>query len=195
MKKILLLTVFLNLIGCATRKIPAPIINVTSVPKYIKQHDNTNENNHENIATLDDNNKVTVTINKSESNSTANKLIKNDNKWLLPTQGKVVKSFSNNTKGIDFSGNVGQDIIAVSDGKILYSGVAKGYGNLIIIKHDKEFLTAYALNQQNYVKSGDVVHKGQKIASMGGNSKGLLHFELRINGKPIDPATKINLTY
>lgn len=198
MKKILLLMLVFDLISCATRKIPAPIVNVTSVSKYIKNNTNINENNHNdgNISTLDDN-KVTVTIHKSESkiinkveDRVENKII-DSSKWLLPTQGKIVKGFSNTTKGIDFSGNVGQDIVAVSNGKVLYSGTAKGYGHLVIIKHDKEYLTAYALNQENYVKTGDTVTKGQKIAIMGGAK--LLHFELRMNGKPVDPATKINL--
>ena len=200
MKKILLLILSFELISCATRKVPAPIINVTSVSKYIKQQNNVNENYHNDgdINTLDDD-KVKVTINKSESKITINKsdisskTNIDDSKWLLPTQGKIIKGFSNITKGIDFSGNVGQDVVAVNNGKVLYSGSAKGYGNLIIIKHDRDFLTAYALNQQNYVKTGDIVNKGQKIAAMGGTNRGMLHFELRVNGKPIDPATKINL--
>jgi lipoprotein NlpD len=82
-------------------------------------------------------------------------------------------------------GSTGQAIYAAHDGKVVYSGNGlKGYGNLIIIKHDNGYLTAYALNQNNLVKMGQQVKVGEKIAEMG---KGGLHFELRKDGKPINP--------
>ncbi len=199
MKNIILILTAFIILSCATRKTPAPIINATSIPSYINNGSKSYNGNSEDgdVSTLDDN-KLNVTIDKVESKPIINNQAQAntndmDGKWLLPTQGSIIKNFSNANKGIDFSGKIGQDIIAVSYGKVLYSGIAKGYGNLIIIKHDKAYLTAYAFNQNNLVKAGDTIRRGQKIATMGGDKNGLLHFELRLNGKPINPNTKLNI--
>jgi lipoprotein NlpD len=113
--------------------------------------------------------------------------------WRWPTEGKVLNAFSLNQlskRGIDIAGNLGQPIQAVADGKVVYSGNGlAGYGNLIIIKHNETYLSAYAYNQQRLVTEGMKVKAGKVISKMGRNGNGStrLHFEIRKNGKPVDP--------
>lgn len=110
--------------------------------------------------------------------------------WGWPTQGKVINRFTDNNKGIDIGGKAGQPVLASAKGRVVYSGSGlRGYGKLIIIKHNKTFLTAYAHNSQLLVKEGQVVTKGQKIAEMGNSDADQvkLHFEIRRFGKPVDP--------
>jgi lipoprotein NlpD len=107
-----------------------------------------------------------------------------------PANGKVTDDFSEKTKGIDIAGKLGDSISAASEGKVVYAGNSlRGYGNLVIIKHDNTYLTAYAHNRTLMVKEGDTVKKGQKIAEMGDTDTNSvkLHFELRVNGKPVNP--------
>ena len=107
-----------------------------------------------------------------------------------PAKGKVTGEFSEANKGVDIAGKVGEPILAASDGKVVYAGNSlRGYGNLVIIKHDNTYLTAYAHNSKLLVKEGDAVRKGQKIAEMGDTDTNAakLHFELRVNGKPVNP--------
>ena len=107
-----------------------------------------------------------------------------------PAKGKVTDDFSEKTKGIDIAGKLGDPITAASDGKVVYAGNSlRGYGNLVIIKHDNTYLTAYAHNRALLVKEGDAVKKGQRIAEMGDTdaTSVKLHFELRVNGKPVNP--------
>jgi len=107
-----------------------------------------------------------------------------------PAKGKVTGEFSETNKGIDIAGKVGEPVLAASDGKVVYAGNSlRGYGNLVIVKHDNTYLTAYAHNSKLLVKEGDTVRKGQKIAEMGDTdaSSPKLHFELRVNGKPVNP--------
>jgi lipoprotein NlpD len=114
-------------------------------------------------------------------------------RWQRPASGKIVKKFSrwrNDAKGIDIEGKLGDTIVASADGKVVYSGNGLiSYGNLIIIKHNKSFLSAYAYNRKLLVNEGDMVKAGQKIAEMGRKDKlsPRLHFEIRKNGKPVDP--------
>jgi len=114
-------------------------------------------------------------------------------RWQRPTKGKIIKKFNrrkNDAKGIDIAGKEGRNIVAAAAGKVVYSGNGLiSYGNLIIIKHNKTFLSAYAYNRRLLVKEGDVVKAGQKIAEMGHKEKQrpMLHFEIRKNGKPVDP--------
>jgi len=118
-------------------------------------------------------------------------------KWLWPVNGKIINHFSaayGGNKGIDIAGKLGAPVIATSSGRVVYSGTGlKGYGLLIIIKHNAEYLSAYAHNSKAFVKEGDTVSAGQKIALMGssGSSKVLLHFEVRKAGKPIDPLSML----
>jgi lipoprotein NlpD len=107
-----------------------------------------------------------------------------------PAKGKVTGEFSETNKGIDIAGKVGEPVLAASDGKVVYAGNSlRGYGNLVIVKHDNTYLTAYAHNSKLLVKESDVVRKGQKIAEMGDAdaTAAKLHFELRVNGKPVNP--------
>lgn len=117
--------------------------------------------------------------------------------WGLPTKGKVIGDYSEsaNRKGVDISGNKGQAVVASAPGKVVYSGSGlRGYGKLVIIKHNKTFLSAYAHNEQILVKEGQSVTKGQKIAEMGNTDADQikLHFEIRKFGKPVDPAKFLN---
>jgi lipoprotein NlpD len=111
-------------------------------------------------------------------------------KMSWPAHGPVEASFAKNGKGIDISGKVGQAIAAAADGGVVYSGAGlRGYGKMIILKHNKAYLTAYAHNNKLLVKEGDSVKKGQKIAEMGNTDADSvkLHFEVRRFGKPVDP--------
>jgi len=117
--------------------------------------------------------------------------IAGDGDWLWPAKGKVLAGFSEATnKGLDIAGNPGDPVIASGAGKVVYSGSGlRGYGKLVIIKHDANYLTAYAHNQQLLVKEGDSVTKGQKIAELGSTDtdRPKLHFEIRKQGRPVDP--------
>jgi len=118
--------------------------------------------------------------------------------WGMPTKGKVIGEFSEsaNRKGVDIAGTKGQPVLASAAGKVVYSGSGlRGYGKLVIIKHNKTFLSAYAHNEQILVKEGQSVTRGQKIAEMGNTDADQvkLHFEIRKFGKPVDPAKFLNL--
>jgi len=113
-----------------------------------------------------------------------------DAEWIWPTTGKLLSPFSKNSKGVKISGQVGQPVLASAAGEVVYSGHGlRGYGNLIIIKHNSTFLSAYAHNSKILVKEGETVTKGQKIAEMGNTDTDTiqLHFEIRKHGKPVDP--------
>ncbi|MDA8562222.1 peptidoglycan DD-metalloendopeptidase family protein [Gammaproteobacteria bacterium] len=112
------------------------------------------------------------------------------NYWKWPAKGTKIENFSSQNKGINISGKSGDPIYATASGKIVYNGNGlKGYGNLIIIKHNSTYLTAYAHNKYSLVKTGQHVSSGQQIAGMGntGVRQVMLHFEIRRNGKPVDP--------
>lgn len=118
--------------------------------------------------------------------------------WAMPVKGKLISGYSesSNRKGVDIAGNKGQPVMASSAGKIVYSGSGlRGYGKLVIIKHNKTYLSAYAHNDKIIVKEGQSVTKGQKIAEMGNSDADQvkLHFEIRKFGKPVDPAKYLNL--
>lgn len=119
--------------------------------------------------------------------------------WAMPTKGKVIGEYSEsaNRKGVDIAGVKGQPVLASASGKVVYSGSGlRGYGKLVIIKHNKTFLSAYAHNEQILVKEGQSVTRGQKIAEMGNTDADQvkLHFEIRKFGKPVDPAKFLNFT-
>lgn len=110
--------------------------------------------------------------------------------WHWPAYGPVIGNYSSMNKGINIAGHLRDPVYATAAGKVVYSGDGlRGYGNLIIIKHNSSFLTAYADNSAVFVKSGDWVRAGQKIAEMGhaGSQRVMLHFEIRYNGKPVNP--------
>src|SRR5699024_2952923 len=113
--------------------------------------------------------------------------------WRWPTEGKVIETFGaseGGNKGIDIAGSKGQAIIATAAGKVVYAGNAlRGYGNLIIIKHNDDYLSAYAHNEQLRVKEQETVSSGQHIADMGNSDTTDigLHFEIRYQGTSVDP--------
>lgn len=112
--------------------------------------------------------------------------------WLWPVEGAVLKAFSadgGGKQGINIGGNVDQDVKAAASGRVVYSGSGlTGYGNLIILKHMGDYLTAYGYNRELLVDEGAEVRRGQAIARMGRNgNRPMLHFELRREGRPVDP--------
>ena len=110
--------------------------------------------------------------------------------WMWPAKGSVIRNFSSSNKGIDIAGTRGQNINAAAAGQVVYSGNAlRGYGNLVIINHNNEFLSAYAHNDMLLVKEGQNVKRGQVIAKMGSTdaSRVMLHFEIRYKGNSVNP--------
>lgn len=111
--------------------------------------------------------------------------------FVWPANGQVVANFDENTnKGVSIAGKVGDPILAAADGRVVYAGAGlRGYGNLIILKHNNTYLTAYAHNQALLVREDQAVRQGQKIAEMGSSDadRVKLHFEVRRLGKPVDP--------
>jgi len=166
----LLLVAVLFIVGCAEQK-PAQV--VAAIPSTYKPL----------AAPRADESKVLQKM----------QLVQDKPSFIWPVKGKVLNKFAaNNTKlkGIDISGLEGDPVVAAADGEVVYSGNSlKGYGNLIIVKHKKNLLTAYAHNRKNMVKEGDRVISGQRIAEMGrsGTDKVKLHFEVRQDGRPVDP--------
>tara|TARA_R110001583_G_scaffold177418_2_gene332568 strand:- start:72878 stop:73645 length:768 start_codon:yes stop_codon:yes gene_type:complete len=128
---------------------------------------------------------TTTTTSSSSANQNLN--------WRWPTTGKVISTYSISSagrKGIDIAGRSGQAVIASASGKVVYSGNGLArYGNLLIIKHNDVYISAYAHNETLLVKEGEYVKAGQKIATLGrsGTQQEQLHFEIRRNGKPVDP--------
>lgn len=112
--------------------------------------------------------------------------------WMWPADGRIVATFDEGrNKGIDIAGRPGQQVVAAGAGKVMYAGSGiRGYGNLVIVKHNNSLLSAYAHNRKIVVKEGDNVAKGQMIAEMGDSDADSvkLHFEIRQQGKPVDPA-------
>jgi lipoprotein NlpD len=113
--------------------------------------------------------------------------------WQWPVNGKIIGNYSatdTGKKGVDIAGERGQSVFAAADGRVVYSGSGlRGYGNLVIIKHNETYYSAYAHNDRLRVQEDAMVKKGQHIADMGssGTSMVMLHFEVRRDGKPVDP--------
>ncbi|MBX2848235.1 MAG: peptidoglycan DD-metalloendopeptidase family protein [Acidiferrobacterales bacterium] len=136
---------------------------------------------------------------KKSITQSVKKAVKNDSfpskvrTWRYPSNGKIIDTYStkeNGNKGIDFGGQIGDPVIAAADGKVVYAGSAlRGFGNLIIIKHNNDYLSAYAHNRVLKVKEQDWVEAGQLIAEMGdsGTDKVKLHFEIRFRGRTVNP--------
>jgi lipoprotein NlpD len=112
--------------------------------------------------------------------------------WAWPSAGPLASGFDEaRSKGLAFTGKAGDPVLAAADGRVVYAGSGlRGYGNLVIVKHNATYLTAYAHNQTLLVKEDQVVRRGQKIAEMGSSDaeRVQLHFEIRRQGKPVDPA-------
>lgn len=164
---------------------PKTVVNVPDKPQVLA---NKSKNKPPTIVASNGNStsanekKLTISIDKE-------KVLKLNFQW--PLKGKVVKKFSqSHDKGIEIAGKVGQPVAATEAGKVVYSGQGLlGYGNLLIIKHNDLYLSAYANNSRLLVAEGNSVTKGQVIAEVGqvGTKRPALHFEIRKNGKPIDP--------
>lgn len=113
-----------------------------------------------------------------------------DARWLWPAKGPIITSFSGQNKGVNIGGILGEPILATANAKVVYAGEGlRGYGKLIILKHNSLYFSAYAHCSQLFVYEGQMVKRGQKIAEMGrtGTDKVMLHFEIRKAGKPINP--------
>jgi lipoprotein NlpD len=112
--------------------------------------------------------------------------------WIWPADGRIVATFDDGrNKGIDIAGKAGQQVMAAGGGKVMYAGSGiRGYGNLVIVKHSNNLLSAYAHNRAILVKEGQIVTRGQTIAEMGDSDADTvkLHFEIRQQGKPVDPS-------
>ncbi len=143
------------------------------------------------------NQKPEISVAKIAIKQEKKSIISTDNKKMLklnfawPIKGKISKNFyQSNNKGIDIAGKIGQKVLAAESGKIAYSGQGLiGFGNLIIIQHNNLYLSAYGNNSSLMVKEGEQVEKGQAIAEVGKalSKKAALHFEIRKNGKPVNP--------
>jgi len=123
-----------------------------------------------------------------------NKPVKNSNlNWIWPTDGQILERFSsvgNANRGLDIAGKRGQPVRATAPGQVVYKGSGlRGYGNLVIIKHNNDYLSAYAHNETVHVTENEFVKAGQRIADIGrsGAQTDKLHFEIRYKGKPVDP--------
>lgn len=134
---------------------------------------------------------------EKRNSSQKKSIVSNDKKkllklyWQWPITGTILKNFARSgNKGIDISGRLGQPVKAAEAGKVVYSGTGLiGYGNLLIVKHNETYMSAYANNSLLLVVEGDYVKKGQKIAEVGKSALGqaALHFEIRKNGNPVNP--------
>lgn len=111
--------------------------------------------------------------------------------WAWPSDGKMISAYSDNkSKGVDIAGTMGQPVMAAADGKVTHVGPLRGYGNMVILKHNDNLNSVYAHNKRILVKEGDVVTRGQQIAEMGNTDSDTvkLRFEIRQHGKPVDPS-------
>jgi lipoprotein NlpD len=111
--------------------------------------------------------------------------------FIWPAKGKLLAGFSQSSnKGVDIGGKIGDPVYAAAPGRIMYTGTGiRGYGKLIVIKHEDGFNSVYAHNSQILVKEGQTVKRGERIAILGDSdaNKPMLHFEIRKSGKPVDP--------
>lgn len=188
----LVLIIGLSLVGCAQQSPSRVVAAKPSIKRIAAKHlpkskINTVYSKQRAIATRPAPSKNTVVDRRTSSKANLEPI------WGWPAKGNILTRFSagqSTFKGIDIAGIEGAAVLAAGDGVVVYSGNSlRGYGNLIIIKHNKNYLTAYAHNRQNMVKEGERVLLGQRIAEMGqtGTDKVKLHFEVRYQGKPIDP--------
>ena len=128
----------------------------------------------------------------SSSQSTSSSAPSLRPKWIWPVDGKLIRRFSPSStqQGVDIAATKGKPVVAAAAGEVVYVGNSlKGYGNLIIVKHNENFLSAYAHNRNILVKEGQRVTDRQHIGSVGINNRreSALHFQIRRNGKPVNP--------
>jgi lipoprotein NlpD len=156
--------------------------------KVVKENQNTSLNSVKKVSVAP---AVPKPVEKTAVNSAS--VISHDSQWMWPVAGKVVREFSPQdalSKGIDISAEIGVPVVSAKAGEVVYAGSGlKGYGNLIIIRHDETYISAYAHNRTILVKEGQTVKQGEKVAELGmsGTQFPKLHFEIREQGKPINP--------
>jgi len=167
---------------------------VTNKSSPLKNQDNSRNTTSNNKLSSS---KLSPTSNKSAvaSVQTKSKRVIKDKplKWIWPTNGKILTRFStksNASRGLDIDAVLGQPVRATAPGRVVYEGSGlRGYGNLVIIKHSQNYLSAYAHNDKIHVSENEIVKSGQRIADVGnsGAQRSKLHFEIRYKGKPVDP--------
>ncbi len=176
--------------GKTDKKSPTPAATATSSPKPNAATNTASNKSHSPNAKTAERTKTAGTSAKSKSEPT-NRTRAVSGGWSWPTDGKLLNRYSeSDSKGIDIAGTRGDPVRAAADGRVVYQGSGlRGYGQLIIVKHSDEFLSAYAHNDRIHVKEGESVKRGQKIADLGstGTDRAKLHFEIRRHGAPVDP--------
>lgn len=126
------------------------------------------------------------------SKSSDSSSVKTSGIYSWPSTGKIIENFGGMNKGIDIAGNEGEAVKAAADGSVLFVGNVQGYGNVAMVRDKAGYVAVYGRVKSVNVKQGDTVKKGQKIATMGKTDKSArVHFEIRINGKPVDPLTML----
>lgn len=166
---------------------PAPAVAAPSSRPVTQRNTVANNNNSQANSRRSENQTSATT------NSAPPALIRGAIQWQWPVQGKVISGYSASgglNKGIDISGKLGEPVIAAAGGHVVYAGSGlRGYGKLVIVKHNETYLSAYAHNRALKVKEGENVKAGQQIAELGssGTDKEKLHFEIRRDGKPVNP--------
>lgn len=160
----------------APRSTPVPVSKAKSAPKPVSKNTTVSK---------------TSSSTATRSSSTGSYAGRAVNAWRWPTSGRVIRGYSSSVhKGIDISGKRGDAVVAVAAGKVVYAGTGiVGFGELLIVKHNEIYLSAYGHNDRLLVAEGDTVRAGQKIAEKGssGTDTVKLHFEIRKEGKPVDP--------
>ncbi|MAD77394.1 MAG: metalloendopeptidase [Rheinheimera sp.] len=176
-----------------TRAKPATTTQTARTTKPTQAKSNSSANAAKPVASTKQTRYVQTTTAKNEQKTADNTLAGNKVQWHWPVKGKIVSQFStleHGNKGIDIAGREGSRINAAADGLVVYAGSAlRGYGNLIIIKHNDDYLSAYAHNKRILVAERQQVAAGQQIAEMGATdaTDSRLHFEIRFRGKSVDP--------
>jgi lipoprotein NlpD len=181
--------------GVVTSPITMPAADRPTVPKKTEPNGAKKPYSESNLASAqkEDNPKAEKVVAAGVTPGTT--VTANDDEklsWMWPSDGKIIATFDEGkNKGIDIAGRMGQQVMAAGSGKVMYAGSGiRGYGNLVIVKHSNSLLSAYAHNRTILVKEGQNVTKGQAIAEMGDSDADTvkLHFEIRQQGKPVDPA-------
>lgn len=156
-------------------------LNRPKMSNIIVHLDNTSSTSNSTILPINTDIKQNTTIVNSNETSI---------QWQWPAKGKIIEAYTEANKGIDIEGKSGDEVVAAADGQVVYAGNAlPGYRNMIIIKHNSDYLTAYTGNESILVKEQEEVTAGQQIATMGksGSNIASLHFEIRYNVKSVDP--------
>ena len=184
--------------GSATAQVPSTITPILTEPKAVREAYSLEAFNRKTLIAAKPAEPKPAEIKPADAKPMDGKPVDDENlNWAWPTQGKVIANFNEaSNKGLDIGGSAGQSINAASGGKVIYVGSdLRGYGKLVIIKHNKLFLSVYAHNSKIIAKEGQTVTAGQKIAEMGNTDSNTikLHFEIRQQGKSVDPAKYLPL--